>query len=71
MGAIRVDIQGSFKPNQTMTFSAETFGHTDAVAKTIEWLSSYILPLAIRQDHALQKEGFAPTEGFGDEKDKG
>ncbi len=66
MGAIRIEIAGSFKPNTDHTFSAQTHGHADAVAKAIQWLSEEVLPRAIRHDHDLHEEGAKPDGPFGD-----
>ena len=64
MGMITICTEGSF-PRRIRTFSAIKFGHARAVADAIAWLSSEVLPDAIKQDHDLQFEGAAPAEGFG------
>ena len=65
MGMIRVEITGSFKPCRVKTVSAQKNGHAAAVAEIIAWLSSDVLPKAIRQDHDLHEEGFKPDGPFG------
>lgn len=65
MGMIRIEVAGSFLPNCTRSFSAMEHGHADAVAQAIEWLSSNVLPRAIRRDHDLQEKGGKPFGPFG------
>lgn len=65
MGKIRIEIRGSFKPNEVKEFSALQTGHADCIAQVIEYLSREALPRAIEQDHALQANGQYPARGFG------
>jgi mRNA-degrading endonuclease YafQ of YafQ-DinJ toxin-antitoxin module len=64
VGMIRVEMAGSFR-HQLKTFSAMEGGHAKAVAETIAWLSSEVLPKAVEQDHALQAEDAYPEDRFG------
>jgi hypothetical protein len=65
MGAIRIEVGGSFKPNDEKSFSAMEHGHADAVAKAIKWLSDEVLPKAIRLDHDLHESDNKPNGPFG------
>ena len=65
LGQIRVTIAGSFNSTGNHTFEAIYTGHADCVAQAIEFLSSEVLPRAIKQDHQLHTEGHSPQEGFG------
>lgn len=65
MGMIKIEIVGSFKPNDYQGFSAVKHGHAEAVARAIAWLSNDILPRAIENDHRCQQDGIYPEEGFG------
>jgi hypothetical protein len=69
MGMIHITTTGSFKPSHQESFSAMHGGHAEAVAEAIEFLSSVVLPEAIRLDHKLHAEGEAPSVGFGRRKD--
>ncbi len=64
MGMINIVTAGSF-PQRAITFSAIDHGHASAVAEAIKWLSSEVLPEAIRQDHDLHTEGASPEKNFG------
>jgi len=64
MGVIRISVVGSFRPNCSEEFGAETHGHANAVAEAIEWLAKKVLPNAIARDHALHSEGEMPEKGF-------
>ena len=64
MGAIRIEVMGSFGRNNTVkTFSAMKCGHADAVAQAIEFLSGTLLPAATALDHKLHDEGDKPSSG--------
>lgn len=65
MGMIRIQIVGSFDPHVDQSFSAMEHGHAAAVAEAIAFLAKVALPQAIAQDHALQAQGHAPSDGFG------
>ena len=65
MGKIDIKLLGSFKPGASRGFSALRFGHAAAVAEAIEWLSSEVLPNAIKQDHELHERDEKPDKGFG------
>ena len=65
MGMIKIEIVGSFKPNDYQGFSASKHGHAEAVARAIAWLANDILPRAIENDHQCQKSGIYPESGFG------
>ncbi|KKN96708.1 hypothetical protein LCGC14_0163520 [marine sediment metagenome] len=64
MGLIKIETMGSF-PQRKETFSAMDHGHARAVADAIKWLSTVVLPAAIRQDHTFHAEGAEPEKGFG------
>lgn len=64
MGYIKVEVGGSFSPHRAESFGAQNYGHADAVARAIEFLSSEVLPAAIAQDHALHSEGHEPSVGW-------
>ncbi len=69
MGIITVHLSGSFNCNVShvpASFSAEDFGHVDAVEGAIEYLTQQILPEAVAQDVKLAKEGNYPRKGFGE-----
>ena len=66
MGIIRIEVDGSFKPNARGAFPAEQYGHAQAVADAIKWLAKEVLPAAIIRDHRLHDEGQFPEVGFGD-----
>jgi len=68
VGRITVQVQGSFGSPEERTFSAMTEGHAAAVADAIQYLSSDLLPRAIKRDHALHGDGHFPDEGFGGER---
>lgn len=63
MGMITIEVVGSFG-RKYKAFSAQETGHADAVAQAIEWLSSELLPSAIRNDHKCHDEGVRPNKGF-------
>lgn len=63
MGMIEVSTSGSF-PYRRRNFPAMAYGHANAVAEAIEWLSTVVLPEAIAQDHKLQSQGHYPKHGF-------
>ena len=63
MGIITINTAGSFGESNKV-FSAQTHGHSDAVAQAIEYLSSNLLPKSIAQDHSLHEEGCEPDKGF-------
>jgi len=65
MGDIRIKVGGSFDRREEKVFSAIDHGHADAVAKAIEFLSTKVLPRAIKLDHKLQAAGDAPGVEFG------
>jgi hypothetical protein len=65
MGMIEISVRGSFQPGDHKRFSAMQYGHADAVARAIEWLSSEVLPRAIRLDHELHTHGEKPEGPFG------
>lgn len=68
MGIINIEIAGSFRPDRpakVTSFSAMDHGHADAVARAIEYLSSEVLPAAIRRDHFLHEQGDKPNGPFG------
>ena len=65
MGNIVITVQGSFKHPTAQSFSAMHGGHAQAVSEAIEFLSSVLLPQAIRQDHQLHETGAKPDIGFG------
>lgn len=67
MGMIHIEVMGSFKPNESKSFSAQNHGHAQAVADAIEWLSNVVLPRAIRNDHECHAEGIHPNKKFGKE----
>jgi hypothetical protein len=64
MGMIRIEVGGSFEHDEK-TFSARYGGHAQAVAEAIEWLSSSILPAAIKNDHKCQADREYPENNFG------
>jgi hypothetical protein len=66
MGSINVIVRGSFKHPANKAFSAMHGGHAKAVSEAIEFLSSELLPQAIRQDHQLHQDGEKPDIGFGE-----
>lgn len=68
MGIIRVNISGSFRPNQHKTFSSEENGHAAAVANLIKWLADDVLPKAIRLDHEEEEEDFGDVIEHKDSK---
>ena len=65
MGMVRIELVGSFSPQQSKAFSAMSYGHAAAIAEAIAWLSDECLPWAIKQDHELQAKGIEPEHGFG------
>lgn len=65
MGILRINVKGSFTPNQIKEFSAMRNGHAAAVGEAIKWLASEVLPTAIRRDHELQEEKCYPEGPFG------
>lgn len=65
MGRIAIEIIGSFKIKGTKYIGAMDRGHASAVAEAIEYLSSYVLPSAIKQDHDLHEQGVKPEIEFG------
>lgn len=66
MGAIRIDVQGSFGRHCTSKqFSAMERGHAQAVAEAIGFLSNTLLPEAISLDFMCANEGVQPSKGFG------
>ncbi len=65
MGQITIEISGSFGQHQRRAFSAMAYGHADAVAQVIEWLSSEVLPEAIHADHDLHDGDNRPEISFG------
>jgi len=65
MGAIHIDVLGSFKPNAVKSFSALEHGHAQAVADAIQWLTNNVLPKAIANDHKCQQQNVYPDKGFG------
>lgn len=71
MGQIWIRVEGSFRPNHNKVFGAQDHGHADAVAKTIEWLSTELLPEATALDHELHDRGDSPSSGFDRSKPKG
>lgn len=68
MGMITVSIKGSFNYKEEFLedkeFSAQEYGHADAVARAIEYLSGVVLPRATFLDHKLQTGGHLPDKGF-------
>jgi hypothetical protein len=64
MGQLTIRMNGSFKPNNTVQFSAMQHGHAAAVMEAIQWLQQSALPEAIRHDLQLQAQGFFPEAGF-------
>ena len=74
MGRIVIKIEGSFKDGGAEgvhVYSAETYGHAEAVARAIEYLSRYTLPKAIALDHKLHEQGQKPVGGFERPKSRG
>ena len=65
MGMITIGVQGSFTKKEQKVFSALNFGHAQAVADAIQYLSSEVLPLAIANDHQCQEEKVSPAISFG------
>lgn len=61
---IEIKTVGSFG-NRVFRVSAQDYGHAQAVADAITFLSSDLLQWSIREDHALHSEGASPTKGFG------
>ena len=62
---IKIQVQGSFKQQESKEFSAMRNGHASAVAAAIEWLSRQVLPNAIQLDHELHEQGDKPDGDFG------
>lgn len=67
MGSITINFEGSFAPFARKTFPAIEYGHAQAVAEVINFLSGEVLSKAIALDHKLQEEGVYPTKGFDKE----
>lgn len=65
MGRIAIEISGSFKNKGTTYIGARSRGHASAVAEAISYLSEFILPSAIKQDHELHEKGEKPDIEFG------
>ncbi|MCH8082522.1 MAG: hypothetical protein IID52_09095 [Proteobacteria bacterium] len=65
MGRIAIEITGSFDRKGTKYIGAMERGHASAVAEAISYLSEYVLPWAIKQDHELHEQGEKPTIEFG------
>lgn len=69
MGAISIDIRGSFpvEVHGIKGYSALDHGHAHAVAGAIGYLTNIVLPKAIALDHKLHAAGEKPEKGFDPE----
>jgi len=67
MGAIKIEVKGSFMQRPTKVFSAMRGGHAKAIADAIQFLSGEFLSKAIQQDHMLHENGDKPEIGFGED----
>jgi len=67
MGQIHISAWGSFRSVEK-TFSAMKYGHANAVAEAIQYLSEHVLPEAIANDHKCQADGSLPEKGFDKNK---
>lgn len=65
MGAITVQLVGSFGSPRAKTFSAMDGGHAQAVGEAIQYLAEVELPKAIRNDHECHRDGIEPSQGYG------
>ena len=69
MGAIRIEVRGSFLESDSKRefdriFEAEDHGHADAVAQAVEFLAGRLLPAATALDHRLHSKGSKPKLGW-------
>ncbi len=59
MGAIKIEMKGSFTRNGSFEASAQEGGHAFAIHRSIQYLLNE-LPAAIRKDHKQHAAGHTP-----------
>lgn len=63
MGQIVITTRGSFPPREQI-FEARHYGHANAVAQAIAYLSVELLPESTALDHKLHSQGAFPGKGW-------
>ena len=70
MGMIKIEISGSFKRKNIVSFSAMRSGHAVAIHNAVMFLKNIHLPRAIEQDKEMRAEGQAPEDEWEEADDR-